>query len=290
MWNTFTKKRIYLDHASATPVLPEALSAMNDAEARFANPGSIHSDGVAARALLEDSREKIASEFGVKPRQIVFTSGLTESNNLAILGFARRRELSGARLSGTHWITTSIEHASVLEVFAEIERRGGTVTRIMPDERGIIAPEALRAAMRPDTVFVSIGWGNNEIGSVQDISALTRVARAALTKHPVIFHSDAGQCPLYYSPQMHTLGVDVLSVGAGKLYGPRSSGVLCVLDPSGFAPVIFGGGQEGGLRAGTEDVVPSVGFARALEIIARERGAEAVRLGKMRDELARALA
>ncbi|MCR4325831.1 MAG: cysteine desulfurase [Patescibacteria group bacterium] len=289
MWNTFVK-RTYLDHASATPLLPEALSAMNDAEARFANPGSIHSEGVAARGLLEDSREKIAGKFGVKPRQVVFTSGLTESNNLAILGFARRLELSGARFADTHWITTSIEHASVLEAFVEIERKGGIVTRVGPDERGIIAPEALRAALRPETVLVSVGWGNNEIGVVQDISALTRVVRAALPKKPVIFHSDAGQCPLYYSPQMHTLGVDVLSVGAGKLYGPRSSGALCVLDPSRFAPMVLGGEHEGGLRAGTEDVVPAVGFARALEVIARERSSEAARLGKLRDELALALA
>lgn len=262
---------------------------MNDAEAAFANPGGIHREGVAAKAALEEARKGIARELGAKPGQIIFTSGLTESNNLAILGLARRLEMSGIALNGTHWITTSIEHSSVLETFAEVERRGGVVTHLEPDERGIISPETLQRALRPETVCVSVGWGNNEIGVVQELSELARVIRAHAVRTPVLFHSDAGQAPLYRSPHVHTLGVDMMSFGAGKLYGPRSSGALYVGDVSRLAPIIVGGNQEKGLRAGTEDVVPAVGFAAAFKIAARDRVPESRRLSKLRDELADSL-
>lgn len=263
---------------------------MNDAEAAYANPGAIHREAVAAKALLEESRKDIAYELGAKSGQIIFTSGLTESNNLAILGLARRLEMLGTPLPDTHWITTAIEHSSVLEAFAEVERRGGTVTHIEPDERGLISPEALQRALRPNTVFVSIGWGNNEIGVVQELSQLARVIHAHPSQTPVVFHSDAGQAPLYLSAHVHTLGVDACSLGAGKLYGPRSSGALYVADTSRFAPVIVGGNQEKGLRAGTEDVVPAVGFAQALKIATRDRASESKRLVQLRDGLAGALA
>jgi len=282
-------QRIYLDYASATPLLKDAFTAMNHAERCFANPGSIHQEGVAAKKLLEEARTSIAHELGAKSGQVVFTSGLSESNNLAILGFARRLEMSGTALHGTHWITSSIEHSSVLEPFAEIERRGGTVTHLKPDERGLISGDSLKHALRAHTVFVSIGWANNEIGVVQPLSELSRVIRAHASKSPIIFHTDAGQAPLYISAHVHTFGVDAMSLGAGKLYGPRSSGALYVEDASRFASVIVGGNQEKGLRAGTEDVVPAVGFAKAFEAAARDRGAESKRLSALRDELAVAL-
>lgn len=285
----FKKRRIYLDHASATPVLAQAAQTMDKALRLSGNPGSVHEEGVAASAMLEQARETVAHELGAKARQIVFTSGLTEGNNLAILGFARKLELSGVPLDATHWITSSIEHSSILESFGDIERRGGTVTFVEPNERGVIHFKTLMHALRPNTVFVSIGWGNSEIGIVQNIAALSRVIRAHESKMHVFFHSDAGQAPLYRAPQVHTLDVDMLSLGSGKLYGPHESGALYVREPEALAPVMLGGGQERGLRAGTEKVASAAGFAAALQIISQERATEAKRLAQLRDTLAKEL-
>ena len=284
------KERIYMDYASATPLLSESLRAMNAAEEHFANPGAIHEDGVRAKRTLEDAREAIARELGAKPRQIVFTSGLTESNNLAILGLVRKLQLSGKSIGGTHWIVSAIEHDSVLECFSEVERLGGIVTFIDPSQEGLISPEAITRTLRPETVFVSIGWANNEIGVVQPLAHIARsIEKHTATSHSIIFHADAGQAPLYISPQVHTLGVDMLSLGAGKLYGPRTIGALYVKEPDTLAPMHLGGGQERGLRAGTEDVVPAVGLAKALKVISEERKDEYVRVQKLRDALLKGL-
>lgn len=281
-------KRIYLDYASATPVLPEALKAFADASALFANPGGIHAEGVVARRALETSRASIAAHLGVKAREIMFTSGLTESNNLAVVGFARSLERIRHILKGTHWIVSSIEHSSVLECFAEVERMGGEVSFAEPKESGIIKPAKIAALLRPETVFLSVGWGNNEIGTVQPLSAIARALRSHEREHRtrVIFHSDAGQAPLYISPQAHTLGVDLFALGGGKLYGPRGVGCLYASTRADLAPILFGGGQERGLRAGTEEVALAAGFTKALDIVARERAKEVKRLKVLRDELA----
>ncbi len=290
--------RIYLDFASATPLLPSVLREMHAAEALIGNPGSIHAEGVAAARVLERARDRVAAELGCKARQIIFTSGLTESNNLAILGYGRKLTLAGVSLSGTHWITSSIEHDSVLECFGEIERLGGRVTFVDPNKGGIVTPESIANALRADTVFVSVGWANNEIGTVAPLSKIASAIRAFEHSHPggaangkrIIFHSDAGQAPLYLSPQVHTLGVNMLSLGAGKLYGPRTSGALFVRDPLSIAPMIVGGGQEKGLRAGTEKVAAAVGCAKALEVLRRERVEETKRLRDLRDHFVRNLA
>ncbi len=284
-------KRIYLDYASATPVLPEALKAFSDASTEFANPGGIHTEGVAAQRVLARSREQIAAHLGVKAREIVFTSGLTEANDLGIVGFARALERTRRSLKGTHWIVSSIEHSSVLECFSEVERMGGGVSFIEPEASGTIKPENIAALLRPETVFLSAGWGNNEIGVVQPLSAIARKLHAHERAHRtrITFHSDAGQAPLYIPPQAHTLGVDLLALGSGKLYGPRGIGCLYVSTRTTLAPMLFGGGQERGLRPGTEEVALSAGFAKALDLVARERAGESKRLQKLRDELAREL-
>lgn len=287
MW--FSKPRMYLDYASATPVLPQALEAMNEAESTFGNPGSLHKEGVEARRVLESARERIAQQIGCKSRQIFFTSGLTESNNLAILGYARALDIKGT-LRGSHWITSSIEHSSVLSCFSEIERLGGAVTHVEPLPSGLISEQALQRALRPSTVFVSIGWANNEIGTIQRLAALSRTIRAHESAHMKIhFHSDAGQAPLYEAAQVHSLGVDSLSVGSGKLYGPRTIGALFLDDPSVMAPTLLGGGQEKGLRSGTEKIAPAIGFAVALEEVAKERLREAKRLKDLRDSFVKEL-
>lgn len=291
MFSLFGKKRIYLDHASATPLLPEAGRAMRDAEKLVGNPGAIHAEAVEAKAVLTDARERIAKILGVKARELVFTSGLTEANNLAIVGFARKLERIKRTLAGTHWIVSAIEHSSVLECFSEIERMGGEVTHVMPNEKGSITPDTIGKALKSETVFVSVGWANNEIGTIQSLSKIAEVIRAHEDKHKttVLFHTDAGQAPLYEPTVVHSLGVDLLSMSAAKLYGPHGVGALYLSNRVDLAPVILGGDQERGLRAGTENVALAAGFAAALDAIAKERHAESKRLQKMRDELARDL-
>ena len=288
MWKLFRQKRTYLDYASAAPVLPEAVHAMREAEALAGNPGAIHAEGVAAKRVLERARTQIAGVLGCKARGVVFTSGLTEANNLAILGFARAEERARRTLSGTHWLVSSIEHTSVLQCFAEIERMGGTISYIEPDERGIILPEAVRNALRPATVFVSVGWANNEIGIIQPLADIARVLRTYESGNgsSVIFHADAGQAPLYAATSVHSLGVDLLCLGSNKLYGPHGIGCMYVSDRTRLAPVILGGAQERGLRAGTESVALAAGFAAAFTIVVDERERESKRLKKLRDTFA----
>src|SRR3989344_6634803 len=280
----FRRRRIYLDYASAPPVLPEAIAAMRKAERLVGNPGAIHSEAVAAKKSLEDSRARIASVIGCKAREILFTSGLTEANNLAILGYAKYLERTRRSLKGTHWLVSSIEHDSVLASFAEVERLGGSVSYVEPNERGIITPEAVAAALRKETVFVSVGWANNEIGTVQSLGKIAQTIRK--THQNVVFHSDAGQAPLYLATLVHSLGVDLLALGGNKLYGPHGVGALYI-GKTELAPVLYGGKQERGMRAGTENVALAAGFATAFEIVAGERDAEAKRLRSLRDTLAR---
>ena len=285
------KRRIYLDYASATPVAAEAQKAVERATQIFANPGALHAEGVAAKRLLTDSRERIAAHVGCRAREIIFTSGLTEANAIAIVGTARAFEFRNRSLCDTHWVVSSIEHSSVLECFAEVERMGGTVSHVDPAPSGIIAPETITAALQPTTVFVSVGWANNEIGTVQKTSAISQILRTHERAHgkQILFHSDAGQAPLYRSPQVHTLGVDLLALGSGKLYGPRGVGCLYVSNRCSLAPISFGGGQERGLRPGTEDPALAAGFAGALGVVAGEREQEAKRLLKLRDGFVREL-
>ena len=284
----FGTKRIYMDYASAAPVLPAALRAMREAEALAGNPGAIHAEGVAAKHALEHARAGIAGALGCKAREVIFTSSLTEANNLSVIGFAKALQLRGVHLQETHWIVSSIEHTSVLECFAEIERRGGTVSYIEPDERGIILPEAVRNALRPATVFVSVGWANNEIGIIQPLAEIARTLHAYESKNgsSVIFHADAGQAPLYAATSVHSLGVDLLSLGSNKLYGPHGIGCMYVSDRTRLAPVILGGAQEADMRAGTESVALAAGFAAAFTIVVDERERESKRLKKLRDTFA----
>jgi len=305
MWKVFSretvkKRRIYLDHASATPLLPEAARAVTSAQSFFGNPGSIHADGVSAAQLLKDSREKIAHELGCKSREIVFVSGGTEGNNLAILGFARaivlgkiqRSELGNDfGISHTRWIVSSIEHPSVLECFGEIERLGGKVDFVDPDANGIIRPESVEKLLRPETVFLSVGWANSEIGTIQPLARIARVVREYEKEHGshIVFHTDAGQAPLYLAANVHSLDVDLLTLDSGKLYGPRGIGALYLNDRVTLAPLQLGGGQERGLRAGTENVALAAGFSEALQTVSRERANESKRVLMLRDDLVRGI-
>lgn len=290
----FEKKRIYLDYASATPPSTTSLEVMRKAEGLVGNPGALHREGVEAKNALEDARALVARELSAKPREIVFTSGLTESINLALLGLARQISRShlghsglGDALANTHWVVSAIEHVAVLEAFSEIERQGGIVTYLSPDSRGIFSPEKVVKALRPETVLISIGWTNNEIGVVQPLRNISRAIKELYPK--ILFHSDAGQAPLYLSPQVHTLGIDLLSLGSNKLYGPHGSGALYVSSAALLAPITLGGSQERNLRAGTENVALAAGFASAFQESASVRESEARRLKVLRDDFAREL-
>lgn len=274
-------KRIYLDYASATPVRAEARKAVEKHWDTFGNPGGIHADGVAAQKVLEAAREKIALELACKAREVIFTGGGTEGNNIAILGIARKILKRQDDFADTHWVVSSIEHPSVLECFGEIERLGGSVTHVDPDERGTITKDAVVAAVKKNTVLVSIGWANSEIGTVQPIR---EIARALREMHPdILIHTDAGQAPLYLAPHVHTLGVDLMTLDSGKMYGPRGVGALYLSNQVDASSVTLGGGQERGLRPGTENVALAAGFAEALALAGIERTVEALRLQVLRD-------
>jgi cysteine desulfurase len=275
------KKRIYLDYAAATFISKGALRKQKKASELFANPSAIHKVGVDAKASLEDSRKKIAVTLGCRAREVVFTSGGTEANNLAILGFARALENKGVQLSKTHWVTSKIEHPSVLECFKELERCGAEVSYIPVNEEGIIKPEALKSKLKKNTVFVSIGWANSEIGVVQPMHALSKVLRDR--KEMIILHCDAGQAPLYLTSIVHGLGVDLLTLDSGKLYGPRGIGFLYKKSAVDISPILFGGSQEHGLRPGSENVPLAAGFAKALQELNENRKSEADRLSKIRN-------
>src|SRR3989338_3575646 len=171
----FGRKRVYLDYASTTPTSPASLRAMREAERIIGNTSSVHEEGVEASRSLEKSRTQVAAELGCKARELIFTSGITESNNLAMLGLARKMEMKGVELAGTHWIVSAIEHSSVLECFSDIERRGGKVSYADPDPRGMTLPEAVAKLLRKETVCISIGWANNEIGVINPLSSIARL-------------------------------------------------------------------------------------------------------------------
>ncbi len=268
-------KRIYLDYASATPILREVQKKMRESEALVGNPSSLHKEGVVADEALEMAREKIAHELACKPRELIFTSGLTEANNLSIFGALRAIE-EKETIANTHWITSAIEHPSVLAPFRGIERKGAQVTYLAPTRKGIMTPESVLEALTPETRFVSIGWANNETGTVQPLARIARAIREYEKKYSVriLFHTDAGQAPLYRHPSVHTLNVDLMTIGSNKLYGPRGAGVVYIGHGVAIRPEHVGGGQERDIRAGTESLPAIVGFAEALLLMSKEREVE----------------
>jgi len=263
-------KRIYLDYTAATPVDRDVRREMRPYFSKhFGNPGSVHREGQYAARAVEEARAKIAAILRAHTDEIIFTSGGTESNNLALAGAARF-----SSKNPVHIITTLIEHPSVLEVIRELERKGASVSHLGVGEDGRVRPHELREALRPDTTLVSIMYVNNEIGSIQPIRELTKVIRkhrkASGTSLPY-FHIDASQAPLCIPLSVETLGADLLTLDAQKLYGPKGIGLLYKRRGVALTPIIRGGEQEEGLRAGTENVPLIVGFAKALALAEERR-------------------
>lgn len=266
----------YLDHAATSPVRPEVRDAMLPyLTDRFGNPSSHHTVGEAAASALADARARVAAVLGVRANEIVFTSGGTEADNLAVKGLAIGASLRGG--GPVHVVTTTIEHEAVLASCAYLERvHGFAVTRVGVDADGLVSPDEVAAALRPDTAVVSIGYANNEIGTVQDAAALAAVTTAA----GVPLHLDAVQAAGWLP--LRGTGADALSLAGHKIGAPQGIGVLAVRTRWPLEPLVHGGGQERGRRSGTENLAGAVAMATALELAESERADSAARVSAIR--------
>jgi cysteine desulfurase len=270
-------KRIYLDYAATTPTHPEVVKAMlpyfTD---NFGNPSSVYSYGQEARGAIEAARAKVAGLIGAHDDEIVFTSGGTEADNLALKGVAFASEGKG-----NHIITTSIEHHAVLETCKFLERHGFIATYLPVDEYGMIDPDDVKKAITGKTILISVMNANNEVGTIQPIAEIAKIARKA----GIPFHTDAVQTAGHIPVDVNNLGVDLLSMSAHKLYGPKGVGALYIRKGTKITPFMHGGGQERGKRASTENVPGIVGFGKAAELARQEINEEAGRLTGLRDKL-----
>lgn len=277
---------IYLDNAATTPVRPEVAQAILETLTNpllAGNPSSRHRLGARAREALELARQRVAALIGADPRAIVFTGSATEANNLALLGAARAR----AR-QGRHLVVTAIEHPSVLEAAAALQAEGYEVTRVRPGPDGVVDPEAVAASVREDTVLVSVMLVNNETGALQPVAEAARLARRR--KADVLVHSDLVQAAGRIPVDVRALGVDLATVSAHKLHGPKGVGALYVAPEVRLTPLVFGGGQEGNLRSGTENLPGIVGFGVAAELAHRELPEAHHRLRRLSERLREGLA
>jgi cysteine desulfurase len=270
---------VYADYQSSKPVDPRVVEAMlpyYGAGGTFGNAASLHAVGDDATAALETARARVARAFGAQPQEIVFTSGATEANNLGIIGYALRN-----RRKGDHVIITEAEHISVLNIAKYLEKNGFRVTRAPIDLYGRVSAKKLRARVTDDTILVSVGWASNEIGTVQPIAEIAEM----LAGTGVALHTDAVAAEGLLPIDMSAVPVSLMSLSANDIYGPRGLGALYVRKGVAVAPVLLGGGQERGLRSGTEDLASIAGMAAAADIMAAELPAEAARIAAIRDRL-----
>jgi cysteine desulfurase len=269
--------RIYFDHSATTPLDPRALEAMGPfLGGAYGNPSSLHQEGRAARAAVDKARAQVAALIGAMPDEIIFTASGTEADNLALIGAVRASSKPG------HVVTTAIEHAAILDTCKFLASGGTKITHLRVDADGLVRPNGLLRALQSNITAVSVMAANNVVGTIQPIEEL-----AQLTKlHGVLFHTDAVQAGGKIPLDVNRLQVDLLSLSAHKLHGPKGVGALYVRKGTGLAPIIFGGGQERGLRSATENVAGIVGFGAAAEIAQEELDQEAKRLAGFRDYIA----
>jgi cysteine desulfurase len=272
---------IYLDHAATSPILPEAIEAMTEELAHLGNPSSLHNAGRRARRVVEEAREQIAEVFGARASEVIFTSGGTEADNLAVKGLFWARKAENPRHHRI--LTTSIEHHAVLDSVHWLESsQGAEATWLDVDEAGQVTPDMLRAALEPgDAAVTSIMWANNEVGTVQPIAELAKVAR----EFGVPFHTDAVQAAAQIPVNFAESGADALTVTGHKLGGPVGVGALILGRGVTPVPVLHGGGQERDIRSGTLDAPAIRAFAVAAVVSAGRREAEAGRVAALRDDL-----
>ncbi len=275
------RREVYLDYQSAKPVDPRVVDAMLPYFAeRFGNPAALHAVGDRATEALESSRAKVARFIGASADEIIFTSGATESNNIALLGYASRN-----KRSGNHVVIAEVEHISIHNIGKALEKAGFRVSKVPPDQYGRINPAKLRARVTDETILASVGWASSEIGTVQPIAEIAEM----LAGTGVAFHVDAVAAEGLLPIDMGAVAVDLLSLSSNDIYGPPGLGALYMRTGRRLAPVMMGGGQEQGLRSGTENLPAIVGMARAAEIAAEELSEEAKRLSAMRDRLIEAV-
>lgn len=275
------KKRIYMDHASTTPVLADVRKEMDKYWSKdFYNPASIYEEGRRVKNILSKLRLQVARILSVGSKDIVFTSGGTESNNLAILGTF---EVAKERIKKPHVIISAIEHPSVVEAVLEVERRGGRVSVVPVDEWGRVKPSDVEKLIGPSTFLVSIMLANNELGTVEPVAKIGRVVKEKRRDNGYpYFHTDASQAPNYLPINIETLHVDMLTLDASKIYGPKGAGLLVVRPRVSIRPIIIGGGQEKGLRSGTSSLALTAGLVKALEIAQSNQERESQRLKVLR--------
>jgi cysteine desulfurase len=271
---------IYLDHASTTPIDPEVLQAMMPyLTDLYGNPSSLHKAGQAARAVVDKSRMSIASYLACQPTELFFTSSGTESCNWAIFACIEKRLLKGRQ---AHIVVSAIEHSSVLETARFLERTYGVqVTEVPVSSEGFVDPDDLLSALRPETVIVSVMLINNEIGTLQPVAEIGKICH----QRDVLFHIDACQASPYFSLKPDDLNADLLSLNASKINGPKGIGALYIKEGTEISPWIFGGGQEFGMRAGTENVAGIVGLGKSLELVESHRIDRVEQVTQLRDKL-----
>jgi cysteine desulfurase len=306
-------QKIYLDYAATTPVDPAVLRAMRPYfSEKFGNAGSLHSFGQEAMAALDKSREIVAASIGADFREIIFTGSATEANNLVLRGVVARSLIANRRLSTPRIIVSSIEHESVLETARDLEKEGIDVVYLLVDKTGLIDLKKLEASLDENTVLVSVMYANNEIGTIQQVAAIAKIIsdfRSQSGAMP-LFHTDASQAFQFLDCSVADLGVDLMTFSSHKIYGPKGAGALYLKD-SGFriqnsggnkqktplnheslfinhgflGPLLTGGGQEFGLRSGTENIPAIVGFAKAVELLVNLNKLTSKDIANLRNEL-----
>jgi cysteine desulfurase len=286
--------RVYLDFNATTPVEPQVLDAMLPYfSADFANASSIHTPGQRARAAVETAREQVAALISARPPEIVFTSGGTESDNHAIFGVSNSFEaqpllavrLSSPQTSPPHIITTTIEHEAVLNACQAAEKQGVSVTYLPVDREGLVDPETVRRSIHPETHLVTIMHSNNELGTVQPLEEIGRIAK----EHKIYFHTDAVQSAGKIPIDVKALNVDLLSLSGHKLYAPKGVGALYVRSGTRLQQLLYGGHHQRGFRPGTENVAGIVGLGKAAEIARDSLTRDAKHISVLRDKLERGL-
>jgi cysteine desulfurase len=272
------KREIYLDNSATTQPLPDVMQAMlSMMETTYGNPSSLHKKGLLAEKEIDKARERVAKAIGVKKSEVLFTSGGTEANNLALFGAAKQYASRGK-----HIITTRIEHPSVYDAAEELEKRGYAVTYLPVSADGLVDAEDVKRAWREDTILVSVMYVNNETGAVQPIE---KIGAFLKDKRKTLLHVDAVQALGHIPLKIKEAGIDLLSVSAHKIHGPKGVGALFVRDGVQLTPLVYGGGQERGVRSGTENAPGIVGFGVAAEQAAKELVKSAAEMRELRDLL-----
>jgi cysteine desulfurase len=297
LFQSWFQSEIYLDHASTTPIDDRVFSVMKHIYKKsYGNPGGMYGVAIRTQEIIDNARKKVATLLGAQSSQVVFTRGGTEANNIAILGTINHFKKNNPTIT-PHIITSVIEHDSVLEICKHLEHTNqATISYIPCNAEGIIEVDTIKKALRPETILISVMYANNEIGTIQSIKEIAKLvrwwkkhnptptlplSREGEKQHYPLFHTDAIQAVNYCDMNVLRLGVDMMTLSGSKIYGPKSIGVLFVKNKNLIDPIVFGGGQEFGLRSGTEDSSMIAGFAKALEISQEIKEPEVIRLQKI---------